>query len=159
MWTIIKFDKKKISFLKKDLEKKLGSKCKFYLPKIQFTRFKNNKLIKKEFNILGDYIFCFNNKLNNKEFLQIINFSRGVKKVLTGFMQSQTEIIKFIEKCQISENSEGYISEEFYELKINKKYKFFSGPFADSIFKILELQKYRIKILMGDLKTTLEKKS
>ena len=89
MWTIIKFDKKKISFLKKDLEKKLGSKCKFYLPKIQFTRFKNNKLIKKEFNILGDYIFCFNNKLNNKEFLQIINFSRGVKKVLTGFMQSQ----------------------------------------------------------------------
>ena len=59
MWTIIKFDKKNLSFLKKDLEKKLGSHCKFYLPKIQLKRFKNKKLIKKEFNILGDYFFDF----------------------------------------------------------------------------------------------------
>ena len=34
MWTIIKFDKKKFSFLKKDLNEKLGVDYKIYIPKI-----------------------------------------------------------------------------------------------------------------------------
>ena len=43
MWTIIKFDKKKINFLKKDLKKKLGPDCEIYIPKIE-SGFQENKI-------------------------------------------------------------------------------------------------------------------
>lgn len=158
MWTIIKFEKKSLNFLKSDLENKLGSSCKIYIPKIHYKRFSKKKLVKKEFNLLGDYLFCFNEKFNDSKFLKSINYVRGLKYVLQGFSQSQSEIIKFIEKCKVSEDSDGYISEQFYDLKINSNYKFFSGPFANSIFKILLLQKNKIKILMGSFKTTINKK-
>ncbi len=158
MWTIIKFEKKGYSFLKSDLEKRLGADCKFYVPKLLFKRYKKNKLIKKEFNLLGDYLFCFSEKFSDKKILMTINYARGLKYILQGFNQSQNEISKFIEKCKVSEDSEGYISEQFYDLKINSNYKFFSGPFTNSIFKIIQLQKNKIKILMGKFKTTVNKK-
>ena len=59
MWAVIKFEKKKLSFLKEDLKKKLGDNCKFYLPKLVFKNFKQKKLVIKEFNLLGDYISVF----------------------------------------------------------------------------------------------------
>ena len=158
MWAIIKFDKKKLDLLKEDLKKKLGQNCKFYLPKLIFKNFKKNKLVKKEFNLLGNYIFCFHKKLADKKIINNINYSRGLKLILKGFYGSQNEICKFIEKCKISEDSRGYISDEFYELKINSDYQFFSGPFANSIFKIVELQKNKINVVIGNLKTTIKKK-
>lgn len=158
MWAIIKFDKKKLGFLKEDLKKKLGDNCKFYMPKLVFNKFKKNKLIKKEFYLLGDYIFCFHEKLADKNILNNINYSRGLKLILDGFYSSQNEICKFIKKCKDSEDTRGYISEEFYDLKINNNYKLFSGPFTNSIFKIVELQKNKISVLIGNLKTTIRKK-
>ena len=158
MWTIIKFEKKKLSSLKADLEKKLGTNCKYYVPKLLFKRYIKNKWAKKEFNLLGDYLFCFNEKFNDSNVIKTINYARGLKYVLQGFNQSQNEIEEFIEKCKTSEDSEGYISEQFYDLKINSNYKFFSGPFTNSIFKIIQLQKNKIKILMGNFKTTINKK-
>ena len=158
MWTIIKFEKNKLSSLKSDLEKKLGANCKFYIPKLIFKRYIKNKWAKKEFNLLGDYLFCFNEKFNDSKVIKTINYARGLKYVLQGFNQSQNEIEEFIEKCKTSEDSEGYISEQFYDLKINSNYKFFSGPFTNSIFKIIQLQKNNIKILMGNFKTTINKK-
>ncbi len=158
MWTIIKFEKKKLEFLKLDLKKKLGSECKFYQPKLLYKNYRKKKLIEKEFNLLGDYLFCFNSKFENSKFIETINYSRGLKYVLNGFTESQKEICMFIDKCKSSEDKNGYISDQFYDLKINSTYKFFSGPFTNSIFKILELQKNRIKILMGNLNTTVNKK-
>tara|TARA_Y100000992_G_scaffold293961_1_gene253174 strand:+ start:460 stop:957 length:498 start_codon:yes stop_codon:yes gene_type:complete len=158
MWTIIKFEKKNLSFLKSDLEKKLGTNCKFYIPKLLFKRFTKNKWSKKEFNLLGDYLFCFNEKFGDSNIIKNINYIKGLKYVLQGFNQSQNEIEEFIEKCKTSEDSEGYISEQFYDLKINSNYKFFSGPFTNSIFKIIQLQKNKIRILMGNFKTTINKK-
>ena len=90
--------------------------------------------------------------------IKTVNYARGLKYILQGFTQSQNEISKFIEKCKASEDVEGYISEQFYDIKINSNYKFFSGPFTNSIFKILQLQKNKIRILMGDFKTTVNKK-
>ena len=158
MWTIIKFDKKNLEFLKSDLEKKLGSTCKFYIPKLLFKNFNKKKIVKKEFYLLGDYLFCFNKKFNDKNILEILKSTRGLKYILNGFNKSQNEICKFIDKCKMSEDDDGYISEQFYDLKINLNYKFFSGPFANSIFQIIQLQKNKIKILMGNLKTTVNKK-
>ena len=150
--------KKKLEFLKLDLEKKLGSECKFYQPKLLYKNYRKKKLIEKEFDLLGDYLFCFNEKFDNSKFINTINYSRGLKYILNGFIESQKEICAFIDKCKLSEDTNGYLSDQFYDLNINSNYKFFSGPFTNSIFKILELQKNKIKILMGNLKTTVNKK-
>ena len=47
MWTIIKFDKKNLSLLKKEFKEKLGSNFKIYIPKLFLHKYKNNKLIKR----------------------------------------------------------------------------------------------------------------
>ena len=54
MWTIIKFDKDKLHFLKEDLSKKLGKDYKIYIPRLIFKKYKNNKIINKEFNLLSN---------------------------------------------------------------------------------------------------------
>ena len=59
MWTVLKFDKKKLALLKEDLTGKLGKEFKIYIPKLRIQKYKNNKLINKEFNLLGDFLFCF----------------------------------------------------------------------------------------------------
>ena len=42
MWSILKFDKKKLSLLQKDLKKKLGEDIKIYIPKFRIQKYKNN---------------------------------------------------------------------------------------------------------------------
>lgn len=158
MWVIIKFDKKNLNFLKLDIEKKMGNGSEFYLPKILYKRFLKKKLIKKEFNLMGDYLFCYNEGFKDAKNIKNLNYIKGLKYVLQGFKQSQNEIKGFIKKCKISENIDGYISDQFYDLKINSDYKFFSGPFTNSIFRILELQKNKIKVLMGKFETTVNKR-
>ena len=70
------------------------------------------------------------------KYIRTITYARGLKYVLDGFNQSQQEIIEFINKCKVSEDTNGYISEQFYDLKINSNYKFYSGPFSNSILII-----------------------
>ena len=74
-----------------------------------------------------------------------------------AFKQYQGDIDEFIKKCKNYENEEGYISKTFFELNINSYYKFSSGPFTDKIFKIIEIQKNKINILLGKVKTTMNK--
>ena len=64
---------------------------------------------------------------------------------------------KFISQCKKLENQKGYLSQNIFDLKINSNYKFSSGPFCEMIFKIIDLQKDRIDILMGNIKTTIKK--
>ena len=77
---------------------------------------------------------------------------------LNGFGQSQEEIEKFIKKCKESENTKGYLSQSFFQLCKNSNYQFTSGPFSEKIFKIINLQKNKINILLGNIKTTIENK-
>tara|TARA_B100000029_G_C17437063_1_gene910066 strand:- start:207 stop:704 length:498 start_codon:yes stop_codon:yes gene_type:complete len=158
MWAVLKFKKNSFSILKEDLSKKLGKDFKIYIPKIRIQKYKNNKLITKELNLLGDYIFCHHKNLEKKNIIDSLRFTRGLKYLLEGFAESQGDIEKFIEKCKVAENNEGFLSRDFFDLDLNKKYKFLSGPFADKIFKILNLQRNRIKVLMGNIKTTIKKK-
>ena len=158
MWTIIKFDKKKLELLKKDLKEKLGEDFTIYKPKLAFKKYKNNKLINKEFNLLGDYLFCFHKKFEDSKVINSLVYTRGLKYFLNGFVESQSEVRSFIQKCKNSEDKSGYLCNQFYELKVNSSYQFFSGPFTNAIFKIIELQKHKINVLIGDLKTTVNKK-
>jgi len=157
MWTIIKFDKKNLEFLKKDFKEKLGEGLTVYSPKLFIQKYKNNRLINKEFNLMGDYLFCFHKNFNNSQIISNLKFTRGLKYFLNGFVKSQDEIIQFINKCKKSENKKGYISHNFFKININSEYKFSSGPFNEMIFKIIDLQKNKINILLGNVKSTINK--
>ena len=74
-----------------------------------------------------------------------------------GFAQSQDQIETFIKRCKDCENKEGYLTQNFFEIQRNLNYKFTSGPFAEMIFKIIDLQKNKINILLGNIKTTIRK--
>ena len=65
MWTIIKVDLKNLEFLKKELKKKIGNDVKIYSPKFLIQKYKKNKLIGKELNLLGDYLFCHHIKFES----------------------------------------------------------------------------------------------
>ena len=159
MWIIIKFDKKKFNFFKKELKNKLSHHT-LYAPKLLINKYKNNKLIKKEYNILGDYVFCYDKTLKNKEILGQLKFVKGLKYILGGFLSlsEQKEIEEFIKKCKKFENPEGYITQNLFQPQEDLKYKFTSGPFVDKIFQIIKVQQNKIKILMGDIKATIKKR-
>ena len=125
---------------------------------MNIEKYKQNKLVCKEFRLLGDYLFCFHKKFENPSIVNSLKFAKGLKYFLKGFVQSQEEIKNFVKKCKESEDNKGYISQNFFELCINTNYKLSSGPFTDSIFKIIKLQKNKIDILIGDFKTTINRK-
>ena len=158
MWTILKFENKSIETLKKEFSKVLGKDYIIYMPKLFVKKYKNNKLIEKEFNLLGDYLFCFHKKLGDKKIINTLQYSKGLKYILNGFSQSQIEIKNFIKRCKKSETNNGYISQDFFEININSECQFISGPFSNTIFKIIEMQKNKIKVLIGNLRTTINKK-
>ena len=158
MWTIIKFDKNNLEFLKKDFREKIGSDIRIYYPRLLVHKNKKNKLISMEYNLLGDYLFCFHKKFQNPNTISALKFTKGLKYFLSGFNESQEEIKNFIEKCKESENEKGYLTQNFFQLCKNSNYKFTTGPFAEKIFKIIDLQKNKINILLGNIKTTINKK-
>ena len=106
---------------------------------------------------LANIVRSIVNKKANSAVNQL-KFSRGLKYFLDGFTELQEDVQNFVEKCKNLEDSKGYISEGLFEININSNYKFSSGPFAEKIFKIVNLQKNKIDILMGSLKTTINKK-
>lgn len=157
MWTILKFNKKEFFFLKKDFKEKLGNDVILYSPKILIEKKNHNKVFKKEFYILGDYIFLYHKKVNQIT-LNNLKFSRGLKYFLEGFQSSQNEIETFINKCKSLENEKGFVSQNLFEIIKNERYKFLTGPFTSEIFKILEIQKNKINILIGNFNTYIKKK-
>lgn len=157
MWTILKFNKKEYYFLKKDFKEKLGHDVILYAPKILIEKKNQNKVFKREFYILGDYIFLYHKKINLIT-LNNLKFSRGLKYFLEGFQSSQNEIETFINKCKSLENEKGFVSQNLFEIIKNERYKFLTGPFTSEIFKILEIQKNKINILIGNFNTYIKKK-
>ena len=159
MWTVIKFDRKEFEFLKKDFEKFFGKDIKIYVPKLFFQSYKKNRIVIKEFNLLGDYLFCFHDKFKNPQIVNSLKFTRGLKYFLNGFTDSQEEINKFIKKCKDSEDRNGYLTQNFFDLCVNSSYEFTSGPFTEKIFRIIDLQKNKINILLGNIKININKKN
>ena len=135
----------------------MGEGLKIYVPKLCVRKFYNNKIVKKEISLLGDYLFCFHQKLSEDSSLKLVKYCRGMKYALNGYKEFQSEISDFINKCKISEDRDGYLEKNFYEVQLKKSYKFISGPFVDKIFTIIKIQQNKIDILIGDLKTTVKK--
>lgn len=160
MWIILKFVKKDLNLLKRDISVKIGKNVKFYIPKIKIQKFKKNKLYNSEVLLLGDYILCYHSNFKKNQISNSLQYCRGLKYFLNGFLNSQKEIDDFVKKCLKSEDNDGYIKQSFFSFDYNsyKKYKFLSGPFTNMIFKIIDQQKNKIKILLGKFKTTVSEK-
>lgn len=157
MWTVLKFDQKNIELMKKDISKKINGMTEYYSPKMLIQYYSKNKLISKEINLLGDYLFCFNQNFKNKNCRDAIKYSRGMKYILEGQGFLGNDIRKFIETCKNFENNKGYVNFSFLSLIKNNKYKFSSGPFANKIFEVINFQKNKIDVLIGKIKTTLKR--
>ena len=89
MWTVIKVDLKNLEYLKNEFRKKVGKDVKIYSPKFLIQKYKKNKLIGKELNLLGDYLFCYHTKFKNNELINVLKFTKGLKYFLGGFSQCQ----------------------------------------------------------------------
>ena len=158
MWVVIKTENNCGGIIKNSMEANLGEKITFYTPKIKIQKFKKNKIILKKINLLGNYMFCYNEKFADTKILDHLKFTRGLKYFLNGFQNTQDDIENFITKCRKLENSSGAINQNFFDLEINKLYKFCDGPFCQKIFKLISQEKNNIKILIGSITTTIKTK-
>ena len=91
-------------------------------------------------------------------FVQNIKFVRGLNYVLSDYSSSQKDIEKFILSCKKNEDQDGYIIQNFLNVSLNQFYKFKSGLLANKIFKLIDLQKNKIKVLINNLKFEINKK-
>ena len=85
MWAIIKYDKKFIEILKREFKNKIDKDVKFYNPKISIQKFKKNKLIYKEYDLLGDYLFCYHKNFENSKNIINYKYTKGLKYFLEGY--------------------------------------------------------------------------
>ena len=104
--------------------------------------------------LLGDYLFCYHSEFRNNKIINALKYCRGLKYFLSNCFNSQRSIDEFIKKCLNHEDDQGYIRQSFFEFNINENFEFLSGPFANMMFKIISQQHNKIKILLGDFKTT-----
>ncbi len=158
MWIVAKYERKNYSSFIQNLNKVLEGDLEIYNPMIKVKNNFNLKSSEKNINLLGDYVFCYSRKFRYKNFLTYNQYIKGLKYFLNGFSGCQKDITNFINKCRSCENKDGSISINFFELKINKKYKFNSGPLLNLIFELLEVQKKKLKILVGNKITKVDKR-
>ena len=124
--------------------------------KILLQKYIRNKLINKELDILGDYIFCYHDNFEYSKNIAHYKYVKGIKYFLTGHQESQKEIKLFIENCKKNEDQKRNLNINFYQLILDKKYKFLNGPFVEKIFNITSIQKEKIGITIGNIKTNIK---
>ena len=158
MWTVAKVKKNQTNTFKKNSSDLLGENIKFYTPKIGYTKYSKSKVKKFDKLILENYIFCYNEKFNDSTNINKLRFVKGLEYFIEGHYENQKEIIRFIDYCKSFENEEGYITSAFFKSLVSKKAKFVSGPFANMMFEIIDRQKNKLKILVGNIVTTISDK-
>ena len=158
MWVIAKIKIKNLNLFKKDIVGKVGSEVSFYNPKIEYHKYYGDKVKRYEKLILENYIFCYSDKFKDAATINNIKYTKGLDYFLEGYSLNQNNIVNFIKYCKSYENEKGYITQSFFKTIITKKAKFISGPFTNLIFEILEKQRNKLKILIGNIVTTIPNK-
>ncbi len=157
MWIVLRYKKKDLGVLVSELKRRFDNNLEIYNPKFK-TKFKiRNKIIINELSLLDDYLFCYHINFNNPNSINVLKFIKGVKGFITGYESSQKDIKEFIYRCRKSENGNGYLTNKFYDFYENSKFRFGSGAFSNFIFKIIDLQKNKMNILIGNLKISTKK--
>ena len=155
MWTIIKLNPKKFELLKKDFKEKLKNETFFYRPKLEFHKNKKKEVL----YFLSEYVICFNNFFSDKDKINLLQYSKGLRYFLKGYKSSQDEIKQFVDFCKQNENKNGSLNFDFFNIKLNAKFKFINGPFKDLIFSILENNKRKLRVLIGNIEANIEKEN
>ncbi len=158
MWVIAKVKYSELNIFKKELKKKFDNNLKFYYPKIQFEKILNNKKRKYDKLLLGEYVFCQHENFKNSKLINQLKFVKGLNFFLSNCDLNQTEIINFIKYCKDYEDDNGFIKSSFFKTILIKKAKFVSGPFANMFFDIIEKQKKKLKIIVGNIVTVVPDK-
>jgi hypothetical protein len=159
MWVVAKVKTNSLNTFKKNISEKTGCDIKFYQPKLEYHKYFGDKVKKFEKFILENYIFCYHKKFESSKSINEIRFIKGLEYFLEGYKQNQIQIIKFINYCKSFEDEKGYLTQSFFKAIINQKAKFISGPFSSMIFEILEKQKNKLKIIVGNVVTTISDNS
>ena len=159
MWVVLKYKKNELDLLRQDLKKTLGTLPIIFQPKIRYQKLIGRRIIFLEKNILDDYLICYHEKFKENKMLEILKNLRGLKYFLEGSNNSQREIISFVNCCKRNQDKDGYIKQSFFEISDIKKGIFMSGPFTNMIFTVIENQKDKLKVLIGNMKTTITKNS
>ena len=158
MWIVAKINKKKIDFFIKEIKFKCGDDLILYRPSVQCEKIVKNRLEKNTKPLLEDYFFCFSEKFKDINFVNTLNYIKGLKYFLEGYKNNQKEIINFIENCKVYQNAKGFISSAYFHNIISSRGKFVSGPFTNMLFDIIEKNKNKLKVLIGNYKVSLSKK-
>jgi len=160
MWIIIKIKKyKEKLILRKSLYDFLGSEPELYSPKIFLAKNNNNKKIKKDIFILGNYLLAKHNSFIDDKIIPRIKYLRGLEYILPGFQNSQKEIQSFVDRCKSNEDKSGYLIQDFFDLVLGEKLRFNSGPFTNFVSEIVKIQKNKIKVLVGNYVVSVDKKN
>lgn len=155
MWIIIKYKKKELSILQKEIQDKTNRNSKIYIPKMKISSYLNNKFLFKSRALLDDYLFCYSSFFNSINFINSLNNLKGLKYTLTESFNNQDQIQNFIERCKENEEN-GFLTQDFFNEIGKKERKFISGPFKNLIFSILNKEKNKMQIKIGGLKATVK---
>ena len=159
MWIVFKYNRREFSLLKQDFRKILGDLPLIFRPKFKYQKLIKNKLQFLEKDILDDYLICYHEKFQSTNMLTFLKNLRGLKYFLVDSKINQREIISFIDYCKKNQDVDGYIKQTFFEFSNMKKGMFLSGPFTNMIFGVIEKQKDKLKVLIGNVTTTITKNS
>jgi hypothetical protein len=159
MWIVLKYKRNEFNFLKQDFKKALGSIPVIIRPKFKYEKLIKNKIKFFEDYILGDYLICYHDKFKEINKLPIFNNLRGLKYFLKDSYNNQKEIVNFINYCKTNQNQEGHLKQSFFNFSAIKKGIFINGLFTNSVFSVIENQKTKMKILIGNVKATIAKDS
>tara|TARA_B100000886_G_C20416568_1_gene489529 strand:- start:1341 stop:1841 length:501 start_codon:yes stop_codon:yes gene_type:complete len=158
MWLVIKTKHNfSTKLLKQNLVNILGNDLKFFAPKMRILKSKSNKFFYKDFFVLGNYKIIYHPDLKKNTNINKIKYLKGIQYVLNTFNYCQGEIEKFIERCKNNEDSNGYLIQNFFELKKGNELKFMSGPFVNFVSELVDNQKKRICFLTGKYKILVNK--
>ena len=159
MWVVLKYKSNELEILKKSFSETLGEMPEFYIPKIKYERYVNNKRKVYEKKILDNYIICGHNKFHNYKIINQLNKARGLIYFLPGYQSNQQDLIKFVKFCKSKEDSSGYLTQSFFNIAKKSKAKFISGPFSQMVFDIIENKEKELKILINKISMTIPKNS
>ncbi len=146
MWVVAKIKNNNFNIFSQNLSEKLNG-VNFYFPKIK------EKNLNK--NLLGNYVFC-NHKLFREKNLKLsLNYTKGLEYFLNCDFTNQQEITKFISYCKSHEDQNGFIKNSFFKEKLSRNGKFICGPFINSLFKVLKIEKNKLLVQIGNLRVNI----
>jgi len=159
MWIVLKIKKySELDIIRKLLTDLFGSSPKLCNPKVKTKRVNSKINTNKDTFLLEKYILIYHNKLSNQFYLNKISYMRGIDYSLQGFRGCQNEIYKFVQKCEKNQDVSGYVNSDFFNLSEGMDIRFSKGPFVNFVSKIVEIQKKKLKMLVGNYSIYLEKK-